>query len=62
MPHTSNAIERLMGEIPKRCKHKWMSWYTTGLESMLTILLIRYAEERFYRAFWQSYIHPTASG
>jgi hypothetical protein len=24
IPYTSNAIERLMGEISKRCKHKWM--------------------------------------
>jgi len=28
IPYTSNAIERLMGEISKRCKHKWMHWST----------------------------------
>jgi transposase-like protein len=59
MPYTSNAIERLMGEISRRCKHKWMSWSTNGLENLLAILLIRYAEERFYREFWQSYIHQS---
>ena len=61
IPYTSNAIERLMGEISKRCKHKWMSWSTDGLENILSILLIRYAEERFYRAFWQSYIHQSST-
>jgi len=24
IPWTSNIIEQLMGEISKRCKHKWM--------------------------------------
>jgi hypothetical protein len=24
IPYTTNAIDRLMGEISKRCKHKWM--------------------------------------
>ena len=62
IPYTSNAIERLMGEVSKRCKHKWMSWSTKGLENILTILLIRYAEERFYRAFWHSYIHQPNKG
>jgi hypothetical protein len=61
IPHTSNAIERLMGEISKSCKHKWMRWSGDGLVNLLSIPLIRYAEERFYRAFWQSYIHPTAT-
>ena len=61
IPPTNNAIERMMGEISKRCKHKWMSWSTKGLECMLTILLIRYTEETFYRSFWRSYIHPSLS-
>ncbi len=59
IPYTSNAIERMMGEISKRCKHKWMSWSTTGLENILLILLVRYAEPRLYRAFWYNYIHPS---
>lgn len=25
IPYTTNRIERLMGEVPKRCKHKWMN-------------------------------------
>lgn len=24
IPYTTNRIERLMGEVSKRCKHKWM--------------------------------------
>lgn len=60
IPYTSNAIERLMGEISKRCKHKWMHWSTKGLENMLWILLVRYTDPSFYRErFWNEYIHPS---
>lgn len=27
-PYTSNVVERLMGEIAKRCKNRWMHWST----------------------------------
>ena len=59
IPYTSNAIERLMGEISSRCKHKWMSWSTNGLENLLWILLVRYTDKRFYQRFWNGYIHPS---
>ena len=58
IPHTSNAMERLMGEISKRCKHKWMHWSTKGLENMLWIVLVRYTNPELFKAFWNSYIHP----
>jgi hypothetical protein len=58
IPHTSNSIERLMGEISKRCKHKWAHWSTTGLENMLWIVLVRYTNPRLFKAFWNRYIHP----
>ena len=58
MPYTSNAMERLMGQISKRCKHKWMHWSTVGLENMLWIVLVRYTNRRFFDQFWNSYIHP----
>jgi hypothetical protein len=58
IPYTSNAIERLMGEISKRCKHKWMHWSTEGLENMLQIILVRYTNPQFYKQFWKTYIHP----
>lgn len=31
IPYTNNLIERLMGEIAKRVKNKWMHWSTAGL-------------------------------
>jgi len=31
IPYTASKIERLMGEISKRCKNKWMHWSTNGL-------------------------------
>jgi len=59
IPYTSNVIERLMGEISKRCKHKWMHWSTEGLENILQIILIRYTNPQFYKQFWNTYIHPS---
>jgi hypothetical protein len=59
VPYTSNVIERLMGEISKRCKHKWMHWSTEGLENILQIILVRYTNPQFYKQFWKTYIHPT---
>jgi hypothetical protein len=49
IPHTSNAIERLMGQISERCKHKWMHWSTRGLENMLWIVLVRYTDRKFLK-------------
>jgi len=59
IPYTSNVIERLMGEISKRCKPKWMHWSTEGLENILQIILVRYTNPQFYKQFWKTYIHPT---
>ena len=59
IPYTSNVIERLMGEISKRCKHKWMHWSTESLENILQIILVRYANPQFYKQFWKTCIHPT---
>jgi len=30
VPWTSNPVERLMGEVSKRCKSQWMRWTATG--------------------------------
>ena len=59
IPYTSNVIERLMGEISKRCKHKWMHWSTQGLENILQIILVRYTNPQFYKTFWKTYIYPS---
>ena len=57
IPYTTNRIERLMGEVSKRCKHKWMHWSTSGLKNILTIVLVRYTNETLYTAFKTAYIH-----
>jgi len=58
VPYTSNVIERLMGEVAKRCKDRWMHWSTEGLENMLQVILVRYTNPKLYREFWKAYIHP----
>ena len=62
VPYTSNIMERMMGEVAKRCKHKWAHWSTKGLENMLWILLIRYTDTKSYEVFWKQYIHPSRIG
>ena len=59
MPYTNNLIERLMGEIAKRVKNKWMHWSTTGLENMLNILLARYCNKQKYNKLKQKYLNQT---
>jgi len=51
VPWNSNLIERLMGEISKRTKHKWMRWTTKGLETILNLILMRYVSEESYEVF-----------
>lgn len=51
IPWNSNVVERLMGEISKRCKHKWMRWTTDGQEAILNIILIRYTSKEKYDKF-----------
>ncbi len=51
VPWNSNIIERLMGEIAKRTKHKWMRWTTKGLETIINIILVRYCSEKNYEEF-----------
>ena len=55
MPYTNNLIERLMGEVAKRVKNRWMHWSTEGLENLLNILLIRYCNRRLYASLKQKY-------
>lgn len=60
IPYTNNLIERLMGEIAKRVKHKWMHWSTTGLENLLNILLVRYCNQTHYNKLKEKYLNQTA--
>ena len=58
IPLTNNLVERLMGEIAKRIKHKWMHWSTKGLENLLNILLARYCNKRLYNEMKEKYLSP----
>ena len=60
IPYTTNRIERLMGEISKRCKHKWMHWSTMGLKNILTLVLVQYTDKPLYENFKNAYIHNEA--
>jgi hypothetical protein len=44
-------MERLMGEIAKRMKNRWMSWSKRGAKNLLNLLLRRYAERERYESF-----------
>jgi transposase-like protein len=57
VPYTNNLIERLMGEIAKRVKNRWMHWSTTGLENLLAILLVRYCNKERYHQLKQRYLN-----
>jgi transposase-like protein len=57
IPYTTNQIERLMGEIAKRCKHRWAHWSSRGLRNLLTLILIHYTNPTLYEQYWQNYIH-----
>jgi len=56
IPYTTNRVERLMGEIARRCKGTWMHWSTNGLRNILTVLLVRYTNEALDEQFMNSYI------
>jgi len=51
IPWHNNWMERLMGEIAKRMKNKWMSWSAKGFRNLLNLLLKRDAEKGRYETF-----------
>ncbi len=53
VPWNSNGVERLMGTVSKRTKHKWMSWTTQGSQGLLTLLVTRAVEPRTHEQFWR---------
>jgi transposase-like protein len=61
VPYTNNLIERLMGEIAKRIKNKWMHWSTIGLENLLSILLARYCNARLYSEMKVKYLSQNST-
>lgn len=48
VPWTSNAVERAMGSVSKRCKNNWMRWTEAGLDAMLTLRQVRNAHPDFF--------------
>jgi hypothetical protein len=52
VPWTSNPVERLMGEVSKRCKNQWMRWTADGLEALLQLRLVKYADPEYYHSFF----------
>jgi hypothetical protein len=48
IPCDINRMERLMGEVAKRCKNRWAHWSPTGLENIADILLVRYTNPNLY--------------
>ena len=51
IPWHNNWMERLMGEIAKRMKNKWMAWSARGAKNLLNLLLRRYVERERYESF-----------
>jgi hypothetical protein len=41
----------LIGEVSKRCKNQWMRWTTEGLEAILQLRLVKYADTEHYQSF-----------
>jgi hypothetical protein len=52
IPWHNNLVERMMGEVSKRFKHKWMTWTERGAQALLSLLLTRIVEPKFYKEFW----------
>ncbi|MGB6442657.1 MAG: hypothetical protein WBF81_05100 [Thermoplasmata archaeon] len=61
VPWNSNVVERLMGTVSKRCKHKWMSWTTRGSQGLLTLLVTRAVEPRTHEQFWRRKLYGDLS-
>lgn len=57
IPWNSNLVERLMGEVSKRCKHKWMSWTTRGSQALLTLLVTRTLEPETHARFFRGKLY-----
>lgn len=41
-----------MDEVAKRCKRDWVQWSVDGLETLLQLLLVKYANPGHYREFF----------
>ncbi len=60
VPWTSNVVERAMGEVSKRCKNQWIRWSEAGLESLLWLNLVQYADPEQFAAFADELLERSA--
>jgi hypothetical protein len=60
VPWTSNPVERAMGEVASRCKSQWMRWTEQGLETLLQLKLVKYANPDHYRSLFDGLITRSA--
>lgn len=70
IPWHNNKMERLMGEIAKRMKNKWMKWSDRGAENLGNLLMKMRYEKDVYESFivevmrvdknirWEVNLHP----
>ena len=61
VPWTSNPVERLMGEVSKRCKNQWMHWSKAGLEAILDLRLVKYTSPDHYREFCEDLLNRSTN-
>lgn len=61
IPWTSNAVERVMGEVSKRCKHQWMRWTRDGSQAMLTLTSVNVIHPELYADFARDQIGTDAT-
>ena len=57
VPWTSTPVKRLMGDVSKRCKNQWMRWTEAGLEVILNLRLVKYADPEYYRDCFDELLH-----
>jgi hypothetical protein len=50
------TVERTMGEVAKRCKRDWMRWTADGLEALLQLQLVKYANPAHYQSFLDDFL------
>ena len=51
IPWHNNRMERLMGEVAKRMKNKWMKWSERGAENLGNLLMKMKYEKDVYESF-----------
>jgi len=61
IPWDINVMERLIGEVAKRCKSRWAHWSPTGLENIVNILLVIYTNPSLYTSILRNPYNETST-